>query len=212
MKRSSSSSAAAAAAGSALSGSLPKRARMSSTPGGDAAAAAGEAFEKRLVSEATNVFSASKNAAVAEGQSKYMRNQFPFFGLKTPQRTELQKEILATVDGEKASQAELVAAVKLLWDQPEREFQHFGMGVAIRFLDFKDSKTVLDLAEHLITRKSWWDTVDCISPSIAGKALSLMNKKDSLARLNTWIDREWKNPPPLAPLLGRGLRCVERSC
>lgn len=38
-----------------------------------------------------NKFKENKNASVAEGQKKYLLNQFEFYGIKTPLLTELIK-------------------------------------------------------------------------------------------------------------------------
>ena len=91
----------------------------------------------------------------------YLRGQFPFLGIPTPQRRALLKPILAEAKPW-IDEAFLRGAARALWKMPEREYQH----AAIELLERSPSKlsTVsLPLLRELIQTKSWWDTVDTLS-------------------------------------------------
>ncbi|QJD82190.1 DNA alkylation repair protein [Cohnella herbarum] len=104
----------------------------------------------------------------AKPMENYMRNQYPFLGLKTPERTSLTKQFWAEY-GIPAGE-ELLAVVLQLWQLPEREFQN----VAMAFLEKygKQSKRDdIDVFETLVTTKSWWDTVDYLASHTMGDHL-----------------------------------------
>ncbi len=106
------------------------------------------------------------NPAEAGPMSRYMRDQFPFLGLKTPARRVLLNTFLATHGLPPLSDLDLV--LKELWALPEREYQYS----ALTLLDKLTKKLPADavgLLEYLITHKSWWDTVD----SLAGHAVAV---------------------------------------
>ena len=98
-----------------------------------------------------------------------MRGQFPFLGLKAPARRALQKEFLRE-NGEGLQVREtLMAVVRGLWEQEEREFQGFGVDLLAEYRDVLLGETeaefweAVGVAQHCVVTKSWWDTVDAIS-------------------------------------------------
>ncbi|MFB9277797.1 DNA alkylation repair protein [Cohnella cellulosilytica] len=107
--------------------------------------------------------------AKAAPMAAYMRNKFPFLGLKTPERTRLIKAFWAK-HGVPAGD-ELLDVVKRLWELPEREFQN----AALAFLDKRGKragKEDIDVVEHLIVTKPWWDTVDYLASNATGDLLA----------------------------------------
>ena len=62
------------------------------------------------------------NPAEAKPMSRYMRDQFPFLGLKTPARRVLLNTFLATHGLPPLSDLDMV--LKELWALPEREYQY----------------------------------------------------------------------------------------
>lgn len=102
-------------------------------------------------------FEAHADAENAGPMKRYMRDQFEYLGIKTPQRKELVKNFFHTHG---LPPVEALPALALeLWQLPYREYQY----VAIGFLDRRKRYLTPDhlpLLEWLITTKSWWDTVD----------------------------------------------------
>ena len=111
------------------------------------------------------VFSDNTDESQSKPMSAYMRDQFPFLGIKSQKRRELQKEIAKKAGY--ASKPFCEEFVRSLWRLPEREYQYF----AVDYLISK-SKTLkrnhIDLLEELITWKSWWDTVDLLASNVVG--------------------------------------------
>jgi 3-methyladenine DNA glycosylase AlkD len=100
------------------------------------------------------------NPAEAGPMSRYMRDQFPFLGLKTPARRDLLNIFLTTYGLPPLSDLDLI--LKELWSLPEREYQYS----ALTLLEKVTKKLPADavgLLEYLITHKSWWDTVDLLA-------------------------------------------------
>lgn len=114
------------------------------------------------------LFEQQANPENAGPMSQYMRNQFPFLGIKSPQQKALFKQFVSTYGLPDAVQIEFL--VRELWAWPEREYQY----VALSFLSrLKKHLTpeVLPLLEHIIITKSWWDTVDAIASHNVGSLL-----------------------------------------
>ncbi|MEC8692695.1 MAG: DNA alkylation repair protein, partial [Bacteroidota bacterium] len=77
------------------------------------------------------LFAANANPNKAVQMSAYMRNQYNFIGLSSPQRKELVKELRKGHFPE--SNHALHSWVKLLWEQTEREYQYVAMDYLDRY-------------------------------------------------------------------------------
>lgn len=114
----------------------------------------------------TKLFRANSNRENAYYMEKYMRNQFPFLGIKTPLRRELMKQFFEeTGILQQPYNEEFVGEA---WALPEREFQAAALDYMEKSLK-KLEKKHLPGIEKLITIKSWWDTVDVLGPKAVGK-------------------------------------------
>lgn len=103
----------------------------------------------------------------AKQMASYMRNQFPFLGLKTPERRQITAPYFKVA---KASEEIDWSFVEACWEQPYREAQH----VAIDYLKVMENYLVLEDIERiksLLIVKSWWDTVDGFHRMIGDMAL-----------------------------------------
>lgn len=97
------------------------------------------------------------NEENAQAMGKYMRNLFPFYGLKTPTRRELSRPFLKGVTKEEIAWD----LVDLCFEDDYREMQYFALDYLKRVekqLTFKDLGKIKQLAET----KSWWDSVDSL--------------------------------------------------
>lgn len=100
-----------------------------------------------------------KQAAMA----KYMRNQFSFLGIQSQERRKLVQEHIKS-HGKLSAKTDGKAIICRLWQEEERKFQYAAVDLIERGYLFQ--KEDLLLLEHLITHKSWWDTVDRIAPNL----------------------------------------------
>lgn len=89
----------------------------------------------------------------------YLRGQFEFFGMRSPERNVIFKEFI-----EKhglPSMKELPALTDALFGQEQREFHYFAIEIAGRNRpDWKEDS--IALFESMAVRRSWWDSVDYI--------------------------------------------------
>ncbi len=112
------------------------------------------------------IFETNANPENAGPMKQYMRDQFEFYGIKTPERRALAKEFLKESG---LPPAELLQpVVKELWELPQREYQYFIVGLLRKIMKSREPllpspQEMIELFEYLITSKSWWDTVDGIA-------------------------------------------------
>ncbi len=129
-------------------------------------------------------FYAARNEADAAPMAAYMKNQFPFLGIKTPERRLHAKAFLK--ERKKDTEVDW-AFVWKCYDLPEREFQYLSMA----YLEtVQECLTPDDIGhiERLITTKSWWDTVDTIDAFVGGLVLRYPELKKTL--IPKWIESE----------------------
>lgn len=112
-----------------------------------------------------DLFEKHSDPEIARGAKAYMRNQFEFYGIKSPERRTILKPVFA--DARNLELDEIVDLTKWCWDHEQRELQYLGMELLYRARKIWD-KEVLVLAKELIVSKSWWDTVDYIASNIVG--------------------------------------------
>ncbi|WP_421868950.1 DNA alkylation repair protein [Marinoscillum sp.] len=117
------------------------------------------------LAELRKVFTENANASVASQQQAYLKNKFEHFGIKSPIRREITKPFL-TKDN-LSEQSELTEIIQSLWNQPEREFQAFGLDLSSKYVRRLDASCI-NLFEYMTVHKSWWDTVDFIATNLMG--------------------------------------------
>jgi len=118
-----------------------------------------------FVSKLRQKFLENANAENAAQMKAYMRNQYDFFGIKAPAQLQIRQEFLKAEGLPEISH--LPNLIRELWEQPEREFQHF----ALAHLEKYNKKTdagFIETLEMIIVTKSWWDTVDFIAANLVG--------------------------------------------
>jgi 3-methyladenine DNA glycosylase AlkD len=144
----------------------------------------------------------------AQPMKQYMRNQFEFLGIKAPVQKALFKQFVTEHGLPELSELENI--VRELWIWAEREYQY----VALAFLGkFQKRMTpdYLPLLEHLITTKSWWDTVDSIASHNVGKLLKQYPSSREPV-ISQWRDHEnlWLRRTTLLFQLGYKTETDER--
>jgi 3-methyladenine DNA glycosylase AlkD len=115
-------------------------------------------------------FEANRNEELAGPMKAYLKNHFPFLGIKSPLRKELLKEQF--VEYALPEPEQFFAEVWTLFELPEREYQY----AAIALIDkMKKQLTTEDFPAllQLIETKSWWDSVDSIAPAFVGHLVKI---------------------------------------
>jgi 3-methyladenine DNA glycosylase AlkD len=122
----------------------------------------------------------------------YMRNQYAFLGIKTPDRRKICKSHMKNMP--MLEEKELFIVVKELWNLPEREYQYFGQEL-IGYHKKKWTRKIIALLEYCITHKSWWDTVDALSTEGTGpyfqmfpEEIKIITNRWNLAT-DIWLNR-----------------------
>ncbi|MFC2115498.1 DNA alkylation repair protein [Bacteroidota bacterium] len=129
-------------------------------------------------------FEANRNPANAVRMKKYMKDQFEYYGISTPDRRSLmrahQKEHGLPL------WSDIEDITRSLWEMDERECQYIALDLLNR-LKKNLSPENLPMLKYLITTKSWWDTVDGVAGWLVG---ALFEKHEELIPPATgkWMD------------------------
>ncbi len=145
-----------------------------------------------LLEQLQAAFEAEENRAYGEKMSAYMKGKFVYYGIPSPKRNTIQKAWFAEVKASDVNSWELIDA---LWDKEQREFQYVAIDLLKRIPKRSILKEDLSAIEHLITTKSWWDTVDLIASNYLGAYLQKFpeQKPDVIENWrhheNMWLNR-----------------------
>jgi 3-methyladenine DNA glycosylase AlkD len=96
----------------------------------------------------------------------YMRDQFSFLGIPTPERKRLSRDFLKT-----ASKCAVDwDFVFKCWQQPEREFQYLAIDYLSKMKSKLTQEDILKIRK-IAVQKSWWDTIDGLDKIVGDIAL-----------------------------------------
>ncbi|KRL05179.1 hypothetical protein FD46_GL001130 [Liquorilactobacillus oeni DSM 19972] len=85
--------------------------------------------------------------------AKYMRNKFPFVGIKTPARKQQSKELIKL--SKKMNLIDLMDVINNLYLRREREYQYVAIDVSIANVERFSFTEIKALAQY-VTQKPWW--------------------------------------------------------
>jgi len=137
-------------------------------------------------------FEKKKNTENAYWMKKYMKDQFEFYGVKTPDRRAIVKSFLKKYDMPPAG--ELKPVVMECWANEYRDWQYVAIAFMLEYIK-KPEKDIIGLLEFMIVNKSWWDTVDGIAGWLVGplfkKYPDLIKPKTDqwMSSGNIWLQR-----------------------
>jgi len=147
-----------------------------------------EEFIDTLSSE----FQKNANTKIAAEQKAYMRNQFEYYGIKTPKRREIQKPFL--VKQFLPSKKEAIQIVKSLWNKPQRDYHYVAQELLFKYSRNIEEKDIA-IFEFMVIHKSWWDTVDFIATKLIGAYFKTYPEKRKptiekwIMSNNIWLQR-----------------------
>jgi len=154
-----------------------------------------------FIEDLTSHFSKHANAKNASHMKDYMRGKFEFYGIKTKERRVLLKK---TIEQNKEELATNVRELTFkLYALPQRELHLTANEVFDKQLRKKYLKSDIALIERLITKNSWWDTVDFIAKQILGNYLTMYPEmvKKTITRFSN-VDNMWLNRSTIIFQLG----------
>lgn len=98
-----------------------------------------------------------QQSELAEPMARYMKNLFPFCGVKKPQRALLERPFLK--ESLTLPLPELIQEIFRNYHKDEREYQYYAIDLAQKNIQ---RFSLADLAEllPLLAEKSWWDSID----------------------------------------------------
>lgn len=143
--------------------------------------------------ELEKAFTSNSNNENAVAMSKYMKNKFPFYGIKTVERRRIFKAIWSKNQNEVSDNPREIAL--LLYSKQERELHYCALEILIKNLNTNYVKEDIQLIEKLIIINSWWDSVDVIAKFILGDYLrKFPSETDAIIILfsnseNMWLNR-----------------------
>jgi 3-methyladenine DNA glycosylase AlkD len=143
--------------------------------------------------ELEKAFNENSNTENAVSMSKYMKNNFQFFGIKTEERRKIFKSIWTESKKEVSENTREIAL--FLYSKKERELHYCAIEILIKNLKNNYIKEDIQLIEKLITTNSWWDSTDFLSKYVLGNyLLQFPEETDSVilnfsSSENMWLNR-----------------------
>ncbi|NUY79862.1 DNA alkylation repair protein [Flavobacterium sp. MAH-1] len=122
-----------------------------------------------FVKELKRVLDENSDKKAAEPMAAYMKNLFPYLGIRNEKRKGILKPIWNEHSAEIKSDYRNIALE--LWKLPEREFHYCAMEILYKEIKNRYEKEDIGLIEKLLTTHSWWDSVDFLAKHILGNYL-----------------------------------------
>jgi 3-methyladenine DNA glycosylase AlkD len=116
---------------------------------------------------------AAASRDMAKPMEKYMKNLFPYLGVKAPLRKTIYK---AFIQNNLPTAIAWEEEVRYLWSLPEREFQYTAIELCWACRKMWNERTI-DFFIELIKDKSWWDSVDAIASILVGHYFTVYPQK-----------------------------------
>jgi 3-methyladenine DNA glycosylase AlkD len=117
-----------------------------------------------LIDEAAALLSAEADPERAAKMAAYMKTDMPFYGVSSPARRKIVKQLNRFAPG---TNDEYRSQVSALWEQPHREEKYVSIDWARRHRTFITFENI-DLYERMISEGAWWDLVDDIAANLVG--------------------------------------------
>lgn len=135
------------------------------------------------VSYAQRELRALADPRAAVEMAKYLKTTMPFYGVKTPDRVPIAREMAGRwVPRTAAEYRDLVLA---LWSLPHREEKYLAISMAGRHSRFI-TPAALPLYKRLIVQGAWWDLVDGVAGDLVGTVL-LDHRERTTPLLRRWL-------------------------
>ena len=130
-------------------------------------------------------FAAAADPAAAVHMAAYMRDQFEFYGIPKPARVPVLRN--AVGDLGRPDERDLRGLASICWEHDEREWQYAGCWLLRRFAARTVGPGFVEVIEHLVTHRSWWDTVDDLAQVTGDLVLA---HPSVIPTVEAWIEAE----------------------
>ena len=119
----------------------------------------------------------------APKMAAYMKDNFEFLGLTSPERKALQKPLIRVA--RRCDIDEILEVADRCWDEDAREFQYVASDL-LRARSKLLEPDHLPRLKHFVVTKSWWDTIDSLAAHPVGTLVSRFPQLG--ADMDRWID------------------------
>lgn len=172
-------------------------------------------MSRALVNDIVAALTPLADAEQAQAMRAYMKNRFEFLGIQTPPRRQFCKPLIRTYTGNP------ITAAAALWRLEAREYQYVACDL-LRQHAHELKAGDLPQLEKLAQSKSWWDSVDALTPTIGNlvsREPELVARMDQLIEADDfWLRRvailhqlAWKEETDQARLFRYCLQCAGES-
>lgn len=135
------------------------------------------------------LFEGEQDKENAVQMSKYMKDQFEFYGIPSPERKALYKDFLKE---EKHSKAIDWSFLDRCYEDNHREFQYLVYDYLMSMKKYLKYEDIVKIRGY-ITNKSWWDTIDFLCKAIGEIGLRDERVADLMLKWsadeNIWVRR-----------------------
>lgn len=143
-------------------------------------------YMKTLINDLKFHLEAAKNSSDALQMKAYMKDHFDFFGIRAPERKNIQKPWISEIQ-KSLSTNDKWSLILALWKFKEREYQLVAMDLLNGFKKQEWTKEDISRFEYLLTTKSWWDSVDTIASNSLGVYFKQFPEQQKI------ITKKWSN-------------------
>ncbi len=116
------------------------------------------------IADIREVFESVQDPADAAQMRRYMRDRFEFYGVRSPERKSITRELFAIIKTEGKYDSVLF---RNLWDAEQRELQYLAQEYLYHTRRWWP-EDIMDDVYYALTHKSWWDTVDYLATTVVG--------------------------------------------
>ncbi len=141
-----------------------------------------------LVAFVAAELSARADPESAAAMAAYMKTDMPFYGVKTPERRRILREVMRRF--RVTSHRDYERAVTALWRRPHREEKYLAIDVAGSYPVHIVLASV-PVYRTMVTEGAWWDLVDGVAADLVGKVA-----RDQPAEMGPILD-EWIDDPDM---------------
>lgn len=127
-----------------------------------------------------------KNQENSAKMGSYMKNNFPFLGIKKSDTAPIIKSLFK--HGLPDTKEATINLVDDCFNEPEREYHYIGMIILNKNEKMFDVRDLAYLAQ-LIQTHSWWDSIDTIAPNIVGNIV-LREREAGEAVMREWNQQD----------------------
>ncbi len=140
-------------------------------------------------SEIKEIFKSKADKDNAVAMSKYMRNMFDFYGIPTPERKELYRNL---IKNDKKSKIIDWNFLDSCYEDNHREFQYLVYDYLLSMKQYVSYDDIPKIKKYIVN-KSWWDTIDFLCKVIGDIESRDSRVKDLMLEWscddNMWIKR-----------------------